>query len=191
MIATLEGRVAHRGTEHLIIVVGGVGLEVFAPRPTIESITGDQTFLYTRLIVREDSLTLFGFSTEAQRDLFDTFIKINGVGPKLAIMMLSSLSIDNIRNAVMREQPEILTRVPGIGKKTAQKILLELKDKISVGLDAMPADGYDNVNGDVMDALTGLGYSIIEAQSAIQALPADAPRDVQQRILLALQYFGN
>jgi Holliday junction DNA helicase RuvA len=106
-------------------------------------------------------------------------------------MMLSSLSIDNIRNAVIREEPEILSRVPGIGKKTAQKILLELKDKISVGLDAMPAGDFDNINSDVMDALTGLGYSIIEAQSAIQALPSDAPKDVEQRILLALQYFGS
>lgn len=191
MISTLEGRVAHRDIDHLVIVVGGVGLEVFAPRTTIEKTTGERAFLYTRLIVREDSLTLYGFTTESERDFFDVFIKISGVGPKLAIMMLSSLSIDNIRNAVISERAEILTRVPGIGKKTAQKILLELKDKIAVGLDAMPVGDFDNVNADVMDALTSLGYSIIEAQSAVQSIPADAPDDIQERVLLALQYLGS
>ena len=191
MIATLEGRVAHKDTEYMIVVVGGVGIEVFAPRTTIEKVKGERVFLYTRLIVREDSLTLYGFSSESERDLFDTFIKISGVGPKLAITMLSSLSIDNIRNAVINERAEILTRVPGIGKKTAQKILFELKDKISVGLDAMPAGDFDNVNADVMDALTSLGYSVVEAQSAIQSIPADAPEEVDQRVLIALQYLGN
>jgi holliday junction DNA helicase RuvA len=191
MIATLEGRVAHKDINYLIIVVGGVGLEVFAPRTTIEKINSDHTFLYTRLIVREDSLTLYGFSSESERNLFDTFIKINGVGPKLAITILSSLSIDNIRNAIVSERPEILTRVPGIGKKTAQKILFELKDKIGVGLDAMPASDFDNINADVMDALTTLGYSIIEAQSAIQSIPIDAPDNVEHRVLIALQYLGN
>lgn len=191
MIATLEGRVAHKDPEYMIVVVGGVGIEVFAPRTTIEKVKGETVFLHTRLIVREDSLTLYGFSSESERDLFDTFIKISGVGPKLAITMLSSLSIDNIRNAVVSERPEILTRVPGIGKKTAQKILFELKDKISVGLDAMPAGDFNNVNADVMDALTSLGYSVVEAQAAIQSIPADAPEEVDQRVLIALQYLGN
>jgi len=191
MIATLEGRVAHKDTDHMIVVVGGVGIEVFAPRTTIEKAKSDPVFLYTRLIVREDSLTLYGFASESERDLFDTFIKISGVGPKLAITMLSSLSIDNIRNAVVSERPEILTRVPGIGKKTAQKILFELKDKIPVGLDAMPAGDFNNVNADVMDALTSLGYSVIEAQTAVQSIPADAPDEVDQRVLIALQFLGN
>lgn len=191
MIATLEGQVAHKDNEYIIIVVGGVGLEVFAPRTTIEKIKSDRAFLYTRLIVREDSLTLYGFTTESERDLFDTFIKISGVGPKLAITMLSSLSLDNIRNAVINERPEILTRVPGIGKKTAQKILFELKDKISVGLDAMPAADFDNINADVMEALTALGYSIVEAQMAVQSIPSDTPENVEQRVLIALQYLGN
>lgn len=191
MIATLEGHVAHKDSETITLVVGGVGLEVFAPRTTIEKIKGERAFLYTRLIVREDSLTLYGFAAESERNLFDTFIKINGVGPKLAVTMLSSLSLDNIRNAVINERPEILTRVPGIGKKTAQKILFELKDKISVGLDAMPAADFNNINADVMEALTALGYSVIEAQSAVQSIPSDAPDNVEQRVLLALQYLGN
>ncbi len=192
MIASIEGYIAHLGDNYLVIVVGGIGVEVFAPRTTIERLSGERAYLQTRLIVREDSLSLYGFATEQERDLFDTFIKINGVGPKLAIMILSTLSIDNIRSAVMSERSEILTRVPGIGKKTAQKILLELKDKIAVGLDALPVgeDSFSNINADVMDALTGLGYSIVEAQTAIQSLPSDAPEDVQERIRLALGYFS-
>ena len=190
MIASIEGVVAERGHDFLVILVGGVGVEVFVPRPTIERVQTDDVFLYTRLIVREDSLTLYGFATEAERDLFDTFIKISGVGPKLATTMLSTLSIDNLRNAVMSEKAEILTRVPGIGKKTAERILLELKNKIPVGLDAVPADGFDNINSDVMDALIALGYSVVEAQTAIQALPSDAPENVEQRVVMALQYFN-
>lgn len=191
MIATLEGTVAHKDTDHLVVLVGGVGIEVVAPYTTIEKINSSQVFLYTRLVVREDSLTLYGFSSEAERELFDVFIKISGVGPKLAITMLGVLSADSIRSAVMSERPEILTRVPGIGKKTAQKITFELRGKFPDGLEALPADGFSSISAEVMDALTALGYSVIEAQSALQTLPADAPESVEERVLLALQHLGN
>ena len=137
------------------------------------------------------ALTLYGFGSEPERDLFDTLIKINGVGPKLATTILSTLSLDNLRNAVLSERTEILTRVPGIGKKTAQKIMLELKDKIPVGLDAIPAADFADNNADVMDALVSLGFSVIEAQSAIQSLPVDAPDDTETRVMLALQHLSN
>jgi len=191
MISTLEGTVAHKDTDHLIILVGGVGIEVFAPYTTIEKIQSERTFLYTRLIVREDALTLYGFLTETERELFDTFIKISGIGPKLAVTILSALSVDNIRNAVLNERPEILTRVPGIGRKSAQKIIFELQDKFPTGLEALPGGGFSDISSDVMDALTALGYSIIEAQSAIQSIPADAPASVEERVLIALQYLGS
>ena len=191
MIATLEGTVAHKDTDHLIILVGGVGIEVFAPYTTIEKISSDRAFLYTRLVVREDALALYGFSTESERGLFDTFVKISGIGPKLAVTILGSLSADNIRSAVLNERPEILARVPGIGKKTAQKIIFELQDKFAASLDALSADDFSSVSADVMDALTALGYSIIEAQSAVQSIPADAPDNVEDRVLIALQYLGN
>ena len=191
MIASLEGTVAHKDTNHLIILVGGVGIEVFAPYTTIEKINSDRAFLYTRLIVREDALALYGFSTESERGLFDAFVKISGIGPKLAITILGSLSADNIRSAVLNERPEILSRVPGIGKKTAQKIIFELQDKFAAGLDALPADDFSSLVADVMDALTALGYSIIEAQSAVQSIPADAPDNVEDRVLIALRYLGN
>lgn len=192
MIATIRGNVARITDESVIIEVGGIGIDVLAPRPTLEQCTeGEEAFLQTRLIVREDSLTLYGFAHESQRDLFDTLIKISGVGPKLAITILSSLSIDNLRNAVLSERPETLTRVPGIGKKTAQKIFLELKDKLPVGLDAIPTGGFEDTNSDVMDALVGIGFSVIEAQTAIQSLPPDAPDDIDERIRLALQALGS
>lgn len=191
MIASIQGQVAQVNKDSIIVRVGGVGVEVFVSANALNSAQSDSIFLHTRLIVREDSLTLYGFVAEAERDVFDTLIKINGVGPRLAITILGTLSIDNLRNAVLSERAEMLTRVPGIGKKTAQKILIELKDKLPVGLDAVPVEGFDNVNSDVMDALIALGYSVVEAQTAIQSLPSDAPDDVNERIRLSLQYFDS
>ena len=144
----------------------------------------------TILIVREDSTTLYGFATTAEREIFETLLSISGVGPKMALAVLSTLSIDNLRNAVISERAEILARVPGIGKKTAQRVLLELKDKLNLGLDSVPISVFEDVNSDVLDALVALGYSIVEAQTAIQALPKDAPEDIETRVRLALQYFA-
>lgn len=189
MIASLEGKIASTDTTSMIIVVGGVGYKVFAPHSAIGMI-GDIIFLHTHMVVREDSMTLYGFSTTSDCSLFEILLKISGVGPKVALSILSTLSLDNLRNAIVSDRSEILTRVPGIGKKTAQKILLELKDKIPVGLDAMPSDsGFEDINSDVIDTLVVLGYSIVEAQSAVQALPKDAPDDIEERVRLALQYF--
>ncbi len=190
MIATLTGRVQQKSADSVIIEVGGIGVEVVAPYSSIESISGEQTFLYTRLVVREDSLTLYGFATTAERELFDAVLKISGIGPKLAVGMLSVLTVDNIRNAVRNDKPEIISRVPGIGKKTAQKILLELQDKLPAALDSLPAPLEDDSATEVMDALTALGYSVVEAQAAVQSLPADAPPSIEERLLLALRNIG-
>lgn len=189
MIASIRGIVATRDDDAAVIEVGGVGVLVNGSRLALEQCqVGESVSLQTRLIVREDALTLYGFANVPERDLFDVLIKINGVGPKLAVTIISSLSIDNLRNAVLSERAEILTRVPGIGKKTAQKIMLELKDKLPMGLDAIPATGLDDdVNSDVMEALVALGFSVVEAQTAIQSLPADAAPDTEGRVLLALQ----
>lgn len=192
MIASLQGIVAEKSSDSLVVVVGGIGIELFASRGALENATeGEPTFIVTRLIVREDALILFGFATHQERDLFDMLVKINGVGPKMAISILSTLSYDNLRNAVATDRVELLTRVPGVGKKTAQKIMIELKDKIGLGLDAVPAGGYDDVNSDVMDALVALGFSVVEAQMAVQALPASAPQETNERVRLALQYLSN
>jgi holliday junction DNA helicase RuvA len=133
---------------------------------------------------------LFGFATTTEREVFEILLSVNGVGPKLALAVLSTLSIDNLRNAVIGDRADILTRVPGIGKKTAQKVVIELKDKLKLGLDTAPVSAFDDVNSDVLDALVVLGYSIVEAQTAIQSLPIDAPHNVEDRVRLALQYFA-
>lgn len=188
MIASIRGQVAAVQQDYVVVTVNGIGYKVFVPNPE-KSSQQDELFLHTHLVVREDSLTLYGFQTETERSLFETLLTISGVGPRVALAILSTLSVDNLRNAVISDRSEILTRVPGIGKKTAQKILFELKDKIAKGLEDAPVDSFDDVNTDVIDTLVALGYSIVEAQTAVQNLPKDAPNDVEERVRLALQYF--
>ena len=187
MITTLEGKLVSKAADHLVVTVGGVGIEVLAPFTTIEKLGTERVFLYTRLVVREDSLSLYGFATVGEREVFDAVLKISGIGPKLAVAILSTLSVDNLRSAVVNDRPEIISRVPGIGKKTAQKIVLELQDKIAGGLDSLPLAAEDDSSGVLLDALTGLGYSVVEAQAAIQSIPLDAPADIEERIRIALQ----
>lgn len=192
MIASVRGKVLDKDNDSVVIEVGGVGLDVQASRVALEDCyVGDEVSMVTRLIVREDALILYGFGNIPERELFDVLIKISGVGPKMGMTIVSTLSIDNLRNAIMSDRVEILTRVPGVGKKTAQKIMLELKDKLPMGLDAFPSGGFDDLNSDVMDALVTLGYSVVEAQSAIQSLPADAPESIEERTILALGYLSN
>ncbi len=190
MITTIEGELAHKAADHVVVTIGGIGVEVSAPFSTIERLQSERVFLYTRLVLREDSLSLYGFATAAERELFDAVLKISGIGPKLAVSMLSTLSVENIRHAVANDRPEIISRVPGIGKKTAQKIVLELQDKFPAGLEGVPQVLEDDSSAVVMDALTGLGYSVVEAQAAVQAIPRDAPQNIEDRIRLALQSLG-
>lgn len=190
MIATLEGQIAQAAADSLIVTVGGIGIDVIAPYSTTEKLGAGRVFLYTRLVVREDSLTLYGFGTVGEREMFDAVLKISGIGPKIAIAMLSTLSVEHIRSAVLNNRPEIISRVPGIGKKTAQKVVLELQDKLAGSLDAPPADAEADTSGELIDALTGLGYSVVEAQRAIQQIPLGAPQDLEERLRLALQSLG-
>ena len=190
MIATLRGEISQIEETALIIEVGGVGLRVFAPSPLRGRMkVGEAAFLFTHLVVREDALTLYGFESQADRDLFNMLLGVDGVGPKVALSVLSTMTLDAVQRAVFADEAEILSRVPGVGKKTAQKIALHLKDKLRpsdalAGVAAM-AD-YDS---EVLAALTALGYSVVEAQSAIQSLPKDAPKDVEERLRTTLQYF--
>lgn len=190
MITTLEGNLVSKAQDRVVVTLGGVGVEVYAPFTTIEKLHAERVFLYTRLVVREESLTLYGFATAGEREVFDAVLKISGIGPKLAVAILSTLSVDNLRSAVVNDRPEIISRVPGIGKKTAQKIVLELQDKIAGGLDSLPLAAEDDDSGVLLDALTGLGYSVVEAQAAIQSIPLDAPDDIEERIRIALQNLG-
>jgi Holliday junction DNA helicase RuvA len=192
MIASLNGRVADKGVDFAIIEVSGMGFQVFIPSPQIDELrVGETVFLYTYLVVREDSLTLFGFSNSEEREYFTLLIGVSGVGPRLALATLSTLKPEAIRRAVFSEQPEIFTRVPGIGKKSAQKISLHLQDRVKAvdGLETVAA--IDDTDTQVLEALIALGYSVVEAQAALQTIPRDTPDDIETRIRLALQYFSS
>jgi Holliday junction DNA helicase RuvA len=190
MIATLNGEITQIEDNALVLEVGGVGLRVFVPAPLRGRMkVGEAAFLFTHLVVREDALTLYGFESQADRDLFNLLLGVDGVGPKVALSVLSTLTLDAIQRAVFAEEGEILGRVPGVGKKTAQKIALHLKDKLKPTDALAKVAAMADYDSEVLAALTALGYSVVEAQSAIQSLPKDAPKDVEERLRLALQYF--
>jgi Holliday junction DNA helicase RuvA len=191
LIASLSGRVQDAGADFLVVEVGGIGIQVYVPAPIRDQTRiGENLFLHTQLIVREDSLTLYGFETREGREYFNMLLTVNGVGPRLALSILSTLHPDAIRRAVFHEQPEIFNRVPGVGKKTAQKILLQLQDKVTTDIGLEPVTAISDVDGEVLGALTALGYSVVEAQAALQSIPRDTPQDVEVRLRQALQYFS-
>ena len=191
MISSLLGELQQKEDNALVIAVGGVGLRVSVPKGLADKLTvGDKVFVHTHLIVRENDLSLYGFESAEDRKLFTTLLGVDGVGPKVALSVLSTLTLDAIQRAIFSEEPELLSRVPGVGKKTAQKMALYLKDRLK------PADALSRVasmsdtDSEVLAALTALGYSVVEAQSAIQSIAKDAPQDVEERLRIALQYFG-
>lgn len=190
MIATLRGEITQIEDTALILEVGGVGMRVFAPAPLRTRLkVGEVAFLYTHLVVREDALTLYGFDSQADRDLFNLLLGVDGVGPKVALSVLSTLTLDAVQRAIFAEQADILSRVPGVGKKTAQKIALHLKDKLKPSDALAHVAAMTDFDSEVLAALTALGYSVVEAQAAIQSLPKDAPTDVEERLRMALGYF--
>ncbi len=192
MIASVSGEILEILADAVVIGVGGVGLKVFVPTPMRDRLRrGERVFLHTQLIVREDLLALYGFEELEAREFFNLLLSVNGVGPRSALAILSVLSTDAIRRAVLNEQPDVFARVPGIGRKTAQKILLQLQGRMGVAVG--PIEGVANlsdVESEVISALTSLGYSVVEAQAAIQAIPRDTPMDVETRLRMALKYFS-
>lgn len=190
MIASIQGEVIALEPGALVIRVGGVGLRIFVTALMGAGVhLGEEVFLHTHLIVREDLLSLYGFEKQEERHFFELLLGVNGVGPRLALAVLSTLSVDAIRRAVLSEQGEVFSRVPGVGKKTGQKILLQLQGKVGSGGEGLAGISVD-ADGEVLEALTGLGYSVVEAQAALQSIPRDAPQDIETRLRLALQYFS-
>lgn len=192
MISLMSGKVSIIENDGVVVEIGGIGFLVHVPAPLKDRLAvGDSIILHTRLVVREDSLTLYGFDTKEGREYFDLLMGVNGIGPRSALSILSTLNPDTIRRALFNEQDEIFSRVPGIGKKTAQKILLYLHDRVSAGEPLAQVAAMGAVDSEVLAALTVLGYSVVEAQTAIQYIPQDAPQDVETRLRLALQYFSS
>ena len=189
MIASLSGTVQKIEAGSLVVLVGSVGVRVFVPRTVLEDVggVGRRLMLHTHLLVREDSLTLFGFESEDDLQLFEVLLGVNGVGPKVALAILGSLSPELLKSAVLREEAAVLQRVPGIGKKTAERIMFHLRDKLDLGGAATTLPLVSDVDADVIDILTGLGFSIIEAQSALQHVPREVAT-IDERVGAALQY---
>ncbi len=190
MISILNGRILEIYPDSLVVGLGGVGLQVSVPVHLHDRLRpGDEVFLHTYLVVRQDALSLYGFETREEREFFLLLLGVDGIGPKSALAVLSTLTPDAIRRAIFHEQAEVFTRVPGVGRKTAQKILLHLQDRIPAVAGPEPVAGYTDSDTEVLAALTGLGYSVVEAQSALQSIPRDTPEDLEARLRAALQYF--
>lgn len=192
MIASISGVLQHIGPNRLVVQVGGVGLEVFVPTSVISRVgqVGQRVDLLTHLVVREEMLALYGFLTEEEKYTFEMLLTVPGVGPRLALAVLNSLSPEQLANAVHREEAELIARVPGVGKKTSQKIVLELKGRLVPAHLPGELAAISSRDTEVMEALTAMGFSIVEAQAAIQSIPRDAPDELEERIRLALNYFA-
>jgi holliday junction DNA helicase RuvA len=190
MIATLHGKLQARTDDSLILNVGGVGFRVRVPSGTNASLgaVGSDVMLFTHLHVREDDLSLYGFSTEDELRLFEMLLTVSGIGPKVAMGVLSSARADTLRAAIAQGNLDVLTALPGIGKKTAQRLVLELKSKIDVsGLSEIGE--LAPMDEDVMNALINLGYSAAEATRAARSVPSSV-QTVEERVRIALQYLG-
>ncbi len=192
MIASLRGTILQLNSDSLVVEAGGVGYRVFVPASVFDSVDGlgRNIFLHTHHLIREDGQTLYGFSSEEQRALFELLLTVQGVGPKLALAVLSTLSLDVLRNAVAQEQPEVISRVRGVGRKTAEKIVFSLKDKLGPAFGLETIARVSDVDTEVIAALTALGYSVVEAQAAVQSIAKGEGKTVEERVRLALGYFA-
>ena len=188
MIGRLSGLLAGKAPPQVLVDVGGVGYEVDVPMSTFFNLPalGERVSLLTHFVVREDAQVLFGFLTAPERDAFRQLVKISGVGPRTALSVLSGLSVAELAHAVSVQEAARLVKVPGIGKKTAERLLLELKGKLGPDLALPPAAAATTEAGsDIVQALVALGYSEKEAAAALKALPGDV--GVSEGIKLALK----
>jgi len=192
MIASLRGTLEALSTDSDIINVAGIGFQVYLPTSTLTTLgaVGEEVKLHTHLHLKEDDATLYGFGSPDELTLFETLIGVTGLGPKLALAMLSAMNVDQLSMAIATGSTDLLTTVPGIGKKMASRLILELKDKVGAGLVATPAAQLAQENTDVLSALVSLGYSVTEATQAVATLPSSSDLTLEEKIKLALQYFG-
>lgn len=190
MISYLEGKIMLRKENFIILNAQGVGFKVFV-LPGLD-MAGERVALYTHLAVREDSLTLFGFNTYEELELFETLISVSGIGPKAGLGILSLADPNTIKLAITREDASILTRVSGIGKKTAERVILELKNKFTVAdissEDVSPVQQEILDQQDAIGALVGLGYGQNEVRKVLEKIPKDT--SLEEKVRLALKELG-
>jgi Holliday junction DNA helicase RuvA len=187
MIASLAGTLAFRGTKYLIVEVGGVGYKVSTSLETAKTLPkkGERVELFTHLAVRETALELYGFSTMAELEMFEMLISISGIGPRSALGVLSVAPLDSLKRAIASGETAYLTKISGIGRKTAEKIMLELKDKLG-GVDGVV---LSNEETDALDALIALGYNAREAREVLHKLPRDI-ESIDGKLKEALKLLG-
>jgi Holliday junction DNA helicase RuvA len=193
MIASLHGILDATDQDSVVVQVGGVGFRVFVPQALLENLggTGHEVTLYTHLHVRENELTLYGCASAEELGLFRLLLGVSGIGPKVALSILSFLTPDRLQAAIAQEDVATLARVPGIGPKTAKKLVFDLKDKVAVGLPpGKPQPILTEADADLIAALTTLGYSVAEAQEAMRHLPRE-PLPLEEQVRLALAYFAS
>ena len=186
MIGRLSGQLAEKNPPEILVDCNGVGYEVLVPMSTFYNLPGlgEKVSLLTHFVVREDAQILYGFGSATERAAFRQLIKISGVGPRMALGVLSGLSVGELAQIVTLQDAGRLVKIPGIGKKTAERLLLELKGKLGADI-ALPAHAATDAQADILQALIALGYSDKEASAALKALPKDA--SVSDGIKLALR----
>jgi Holliday junction DNA helicase RuvA len=188
MIGSLRGEIVDKEEGALVIDVGGVGYYVQGPTTLVDVLdVGVKTQLFIHTHVREQELTLFGFPDKNELELFRTLLKVQGIGPKVALAILSHIPAETLRQAIAREEAALLARVPGIGPKKAKQIVFALKDKVGYEDIFVSTTPITDSDSEVIAALTSLGYSVIEAQAALQQLPKEARSEsVEEKVRLAL-----
>lgn len=192
MIASIRGTLEERSSDSVVVAVGGIGLRVLVPASTQAALgpIGSVVSLRTHLYVREDNLSLFGFATREEKEVFELLLTVSGVGPRVALSLLSGASVESLRVAIATGNADLLTSIPGIGKKLAGRIILELKGKVDARGAVEASVALVSPDADVLAALTGLGYTAADAQRAIQALPKDPSLTTEEKIVQALRHFS-
>jgi Holliday junction DNA helicase RuvA len=196
MIAFLSGRIAGVAADSVVVEVGGIGYRVFVPgRDLAGLVEGDPLTLHTHLLVRESEVALFGAPQRATLDMFQLLLSVNGVGPRLALAMLSAMAADALAGAIATEDVPALTRVPGVGRKTAERVVVDLRGRLGawageLGPPGGPTGGPALADVDVETALVALGYSAAEARRAVGAAATDRSLPLEARVFAALRYLG-
>jgi Holliday junction DNA helicase RuvA len=189
MIIALEGILESRGLDVAVVRIGSLSLEVRVPSSTLSRLgaVGDRVYVHTHLYLREDNIAIYGFASAEELGLFKHLISVSGIGPKAALGLLSMFSPDQLASAIISGNVDLISQVPGIGKKTAGRIVLELKGKLEKGWGEIVVPALVQEDADVVAALTSLGYSLREATQAVSSLPASKGMDLEERVRLALQ----
>jgi Holliday junction DNA helicase RuvA len=193
MIASLHGKLESMSGDGVVINVNGIGFQVYLHTSALSSLgnIGDEISLHTHLYLREDCATLYGFTSADELRFFKILLGVSGLGPRLALAMLSAMDLEQLATAVATGSTDLLISIPGIGKRMADRLILELKDKVAAAWVTAPVGRLAEENTDVIAALVSLGYSTSEASRAVAGLPASSQQSLEEKIKQALVFFAN